>query len=117
MQQWDRYVDAETLEDIGWDRAPALIRSCTEQVWELSKSPRYCRLVQHALDLAEERMQVALVSELRTKVVEATIDPHANHVLQRAIEVMRPGAVGFVLQELADHKKGAADLARHRYGC
>merc|ERR550534_2315164 len=45
------------------------------------------------------------------------MDPHANHVVQRAIELMRPGAIPFVLSELLDHKKGIPDLARHRYGC
>jgi len=117
MQQWDRHVDNETLEKIGIDQAPALLRSCINQVWELSKSARYCRLVQHALELSDEQGQISLVSELKTRVIEATMDPHANHVLQRAVELMRPGAVHFVLDELKQHKKGASDLAKHRYGC
>lgn len=117
MQQWDSYVDGDALEDIAKDQASALIESCTNQVWELSKSVRYCRLIQHAFELADEKEQVALVSELRTRVVEATMDPNANHVLQRAIELMSPGSVHFVLQELIDYKKGMSELAKHRYGC
>jgi len=117
MQQWDRYVDNDTLEELGPDKASALLTSCSSQVWELSKSARYCRLVQHALELADEHGQLSLVSELKTRVIEATMDPHANHVLQRAVELMRPGAIRFVLEELMQHKRGVSDLAKHRYGC
>lgn len=119
MQQWDRYVDSESgsLEDITREMAPELVRSLRKQVWELSKSARYCRLVQHALEITDEVEQVSIVSELKTRVIEATMDPHANHVLQRAIELMRLGAVKFILDELMEHKRGAVNIAKHRYGC
>merc|ERR1719188_1121689 len=45
------------------------------------------------------------------------MDPNANHVLQRVVELMRPGAIQFVVEEVLGHNKGIPDLAKHRYGC
>jgi len=117
MRQWNWYVDNDKLEEIGADKTSALLESCMNQVRELSKSARYSRLVQHAFQLADEQGQARLVSELKTRVIEITMDAHSNHVLQRAIAVMRPGAVRFVLDELLQHSAGVCDLAKHRYGC
>lgn len=107
----------ESLGDISKCEMPALLRSVRGHVWQLAKDVRYCRLLQHALEIVDEGDQVMLVYELRGFVVEATRDPHANHVLQKAIELMRPTVLGFVKDELMLFEMGTVELAKHRYGC
>merc|ERR1712070_60469 len=40
--------------------------------------------------------------------------PHGNHVVAKMVEIMPPGAVGFVIESI---QKNPAELARHRFGC
>lgn len=42
--------------------------------------------------------------------------PHANHVLQRIIELLPPTAVGFIFQEMS-HKWNPDFVAKHKFGC
>lgn len=106
----------DNLEEIRRPQITMLAQSLRGRVLELALDARGCRLVQRALELADDYQQVHLMEELKGHIREALESPHANHVLQRAIELMRPSAVKFVLPELAQWGKPAA-LARHRYGC
>merc|ERR1712070_588730 len=40
--------------------------------------------------------------------------PHGNHVVAKMVEIMPPGAVGFVIESI---QKNPAEMARHRFGC
>jgi pumilio RNA-binding family len=72
-------------------------------------------VVQKAFEVAETAAErEALAKPLQGHVVEAAISPHANHVLQKCIEVLPANQVQFVLQEM---KGNAVAAARHRYGC
>jgi len=73
-----------------------------------------CRAVQLAFQVAETSEAAKLLSELMGHVERATRSPHANYVIQKAIEVMTPAACGFIAQEMRG--VGAA-VARHRFGC
>lgn len=75
-----------------------------------------CRFVQRAFDLADDKGRILMAQELRGHVQEALESPHANYVLQRAVELMRPSSVSFVLDELISAFCPVA-LAKHRYGC
>lgn len=108
--------DLDNFEDIHKPSMPLLIQSLQGRVLELALDARGCRLLQRALELGDDQQQVLLANELRGHVCEALESPHANHVLQQAIELMRPSAVHFIVPELRRWGKPSA-LARHRYGC
>mmetsp|Transcript_56361 Transcript_56361/g.175040 ORF Transcript_56361/g.175040 Transcript_56361/m.175040 type:complete len:316 (+) Transcript_56361:55-1002(+) len=85
------------------------------RVWALAQDPCGSRRVQQALEeAADDQERAGLAMELRGHVLEALQCPHANHVLQKCIELMPADRVQFVLAELKGHAVGAA---RHRYGC
>lgn len=96
---------------------------------ELAFASHGCRLVQRAMDVLDFKHQVMLVKELKSKtaqekfVFQALQDPvyspHANHVLQKCIELLPPEHVGFILDELTVEQCGKASdwLACHKYGC
>lgn len=75
-----------------------------------------CRDLQQVLELVDSETQEHYANQLRDHVTENLESPHGNHVLQRFIEVLRPSASKFVLDEL-QNSFTAPELARHRYGC
>lgn len=83
------------------------------RVWNLSQTKSGCRVVQKAL---EKQMCIAerVVMELHGHVLEAAFSPHANFVIQKAIETMPTTKITFVATEISEK---IADVARHRYGC
>lgn len=88
------------------------------RVWLLSQEPAGCRQVQEALDAAPcDAAREALVRELRGHVVKGMRDPHANHVLQKAISMMPPGSLQFMVEELLARDGLPAQAAKHRYAC
>jgi len=104
-----RQLDADDLSE----RKQA-IKSVTELAWPLAASTAGCRVVQHALDLATDSERVTLAEQLKGRVVEALMCPHANHVLQKCVELLPAESLQFVIDEMHDHVVVAA---RHRYGC
>lgn len=89
------------------------------RVWALSRDLEGCLLVQAALEDAhsdDQRSRIAL--ELEGHVWDALRCPHANHVLQKFIEVSAPRASQFIVNEIVEQgRSGAQDAARHQYGC
>lgn len=92
------------------------------KVWRLSQDARGCRAIQQALegvDGDEERESIS--EELRGHVGEAIQDPHANHVIQKCVVLLRPAACQFIIDELMvarlEDGVGAAGAARNRYAC
>jgi len=88
------------------------------QVWELSQDAAGCRQVQQALEEADQKLQMVLVSELRGHVLQAIECPHANYVLQKCIIMMPHTGFQFILNELLAGGSDAVRAAvRHKYGC
>jgi len=87
------------------------------QVWTLARDAKGSRVVQKALDDADcDDTRLALAFELRTHVWEALKCPHANHVLQKCIETMRPAHSQFIIDELLQPGRMAvARAARDRF--
>lgn len=98
---------------IGIIAAPREVWGC---VVPLALDQDGCRVLQSALDQADSACRTAMANEMKGNVCKAVDSPHANHVLQRFIEVLAPGSVRFILQELSQGQHPTA-LARHRFGC
>jgi hypothetical protein len=90
------------------------------QVRKLASESRGSRLVQLALQIAafeNDNVLKALILELQGWVQEAVNSPHANHVLQKAIEFARPSSLPFVIPELMACFCNSAEIAKHQFGC
>jgi len=88
------------------------------QVWRLSQTAGGSRQVQDALDAAGgARARGAIAAELRGHVAKALRCPHANHVLQKLIDIGEPEEARFISEELLARPGLASQAARHRYGC
>lgn len=98
----------------GGEERKAAMAALRGQVRRLALEPFGCRLVQQALQVADQRGRLALVAELRGHVREAMDSPHGNYVVQEVVKVMPTTLVSFVAKELAS---AGAHAARHRYGC
>jgi hypothetical protein len=92
----------------------AAIEALIGSVEELAFDAAACRVVQKALELGEEEEVVALSSELHGRVREAIHSPHANHVVQKMVEVLPASSLDFVVEEILG---AGAEFARHRFGC
>lgn len=91
------------------------IEALKGHVWDLSRHPVGCRLVQLALERGNQQEAASLALELKTHVQEAMTSPHANYVLQKLVtQLTWSKGASFVAWEL---RGDAADLARHRFGC
>lgn len=87
-----------------------------DRVFQLAMDTNGCRLVQAALQAGSRQAQTDIVAELKGHVCEMVGSPHANHVLQRLIELLPPSSVTFVLDEMA--ARWSPDyIARHKFGC
>lgn len=84
------------------------------KVWALAQEAAGCRLVQLALDRADQREAAILAQELHGHVCEAATSPHANYVLQKVVSQLSVSTSSFVAEELAGN---CAKIVRHRYGC
>mmetsp|Transcript_12668 Transcript_12668/g.39936 ORF Transcript_12668/g.39936 Transcript_12668/m.39936 type:complete len:319 (+) Transcript_12668:43-999(+) len=87
------------------------------RVWILSREPEGCRHVQSALECGNsDEARAAIAAELRGHVWEAIRCPHANHVIQKCIIMLRPRAAQFIVDEIM---KGPIvfQAVRHKYGC
>jgi len=92
----------------------AAIEALVGNVAELSFDASACRVVQKAIEFGEEEEGVALSAELQGSVRESIRSPHANHVVQKMVEVLPPASLGSVVEEILG---AGAEVARHRYGC
>jgi hypothetical protein len=87
-----------------------------DQVFRLAMDGDGCRLVQAALQEGSRGAQSDIVAELKGHVCEMVASPHANHVLQRLIELLPPSSVRFVLEEMT--ARWSPDyIAKHKFGC
>ncbi|CAE8634653.1 unnamed protein product [Polarella glacialis] len=105
----------------GWARfLPCQLQAAVVQgVWSLSQKARGCRRVQEAIvACTTDQQRESIAKELLGHIWDAARCPHANFVLQRLIEAMRPTASQFIIDEILQHgSRAAAQVARHKYGC
>jgi len=101
------------IEAGGVARAAA-IEALLGSVQELAFDADACRVVQRALELAEQDVAAELASEMKGCVREAIESPHANHVIQKILDVLPACQTLFIVDEVVGF---AAEVARHRYGC
>eukprot|EP00442_Polarella_glacialis_P045053 CAMPEP_0115152138 /NCGR_PEP_ID=MMETSP0227-20121206/65997_1 /TAXON_ID=89957 /ORGANISM="Polarella glacialis, Strain CCMP 1383" /LENGTH=647 /DNA_ID=CAMNT_0002562719 /DNA_START=210 /DNA_END=2155 /DNA_ORIENTATION=+ len=101
------------LEDA--DGRPELMELLATHAWDMACTAGGTRVVQKALEVASAAERVMLTEQMQGHVREAfASSPHANHVLQKCIELISPDRVQFVLAEM---RGNAVAAARHRYGC
>jgi hypothetical protein len=92
----------------------AAIEALIGNVPDLAFDASACRVVQKALEFGEEEEVVALSLELHGSLREAIRSPHANHVVQKLVEVLPLPSLSFVAEEMLG---AGPEIARHRYGC
>ena len=75
-----------------------------------------CRVLQSALDDADNRCRVAIAEAFRGNVCSTIDSENGNHVLQRVVELVAPQSIRFIVSEICEHSSPAF-ISRHRYGC
>jgi hypothetical protein len=103
----------DQLDGSGADRKVA-ISSIRDHVLDLAFGQQGCRLVQAALEKANQKEILEISDGLRGHVGRAVKSPNANYVLQKIVEILPTTMASFVADELLDI---AGEVARHRYGC
>lgn len=113
--------DAEALDKLrlkllegGKKNVKHVLSSISGHVWRLSRDAEGCRVVQLALEQADQHEAAELAKELFGHVQEAATCPHANYVLQKLVSQLTFNTVKFVAEELGN---ACVRIARHRYGC
>jgi len=92
----------------------AAIEALVGSVPDLAFDASACRVVQKAIEFGEEEEVVSLCLELQGRIRDAIRSPHANHVIQKLVEVLPQPSLGFVVEEMLG---AGPEVARHRYGC
>ena len=82
----------------GIDELPSEVWGC---IVPLAMDKIGCRVLQSALDGADSGCRTAMASELRGNIRKAVDSQHANHVVQRAVELIAPESVRFIVLELS----------------
>jgi pumilio RNA-binding family len=95
----------------------AIIEWLLPAVVDLSLSSAGTMVVQVAIGVANTEDQEKLNFCLRGHVMQLLESPYGNFVLQKAVVMMPPHAVKFILDELSCAPGGWAGLAKHRFGC
>jgi len=85
-------------------------------VVSLALDSRGCRLLQDAMEVCDSFTRRELLMEFQGHVRKALESPHANHVLQRAVELMAPTTTRFLLDELT-RTWDLASVVQHKFGC
>jgi len=104
---------AKALEEGGEAREAALDQ-LRGSVVQLTFDQQGCRLVQTAIQVADQTAVAELLAELRFHVQSAIASPHGNYVVQTIITALPTAMSNFVVQELLGV---GGQVARHRFGC
>jgi len=92
----------------------AAIAAIEDEVVHMAFHPEGCRVVQLALEVARDGSRLKLADAFKTHVIEAALDPSANFVIQKMIEVLPVAFTSFVPKELKGFVK---EVASNRHGC
>lgn len=101
------------LEGGGDERSTAL-EALRGRIFDLAFDKPGCRVVQVAIEVANQQDASALCSELKGSVRKAIRCPHANYTIQKIVQVLPPSHVLFIVKELIG---AGREIARHSYGC
>lgn len=115
-QECIRLLGLRSAADVSEEHLSSLMVWMVGRVREFAMDAVGCHIVQQVLHSANASIQRKVVCEMKGHVQQALESPHANHVLQRAINLLAPSAVRFILDELVQCVNPAA-LARHPFGC
>lgn len=102
------------LESNDSKKQQLVLQWVVQEFWPLAFDKRGCRVVQKAMDVGSPAYQLQLLGNLPGYVYDALQSAHANYVLQKFIEVVRPERIQFIVNELAEN---VVYVARHRFGC
>lgn len=115
---------SESLDDLSFSRSTSeselsddgCITGC---VWDLSQRTKGCRRVQQALEdpSISDAARSALALELKGKVRQCARSACGNYVLQKFIQVLRPQACQFIIDEIMEEPEEVSNLAKHQYAC
>merc|ERR1712203_7773 len=72
---------------------------------------------QSLLQMSDDKVRSAIAREPKGHVWQALASPHANHVLQACIILLRPKDMQFVFDELHSKLRGPTLASQHKYGC
>jgi len=103
-----------SLQNVDGETFRATLDEVVSSVWWLAWTKRGSRIVQEAVEVGNIEDHKQIVGQLHGHVLEALKSPHANHVLQKCIEVMSPDQLQFAITEIQPELSFAA---RHRFGC
>eukprot|EP00438_Fugacium_kawagutii_P019178 Skav219367 [mRNA] locus=scaffold76:609536:611115:- [translate_table: standard] len=114
---WFNKQTCEQLQEQlqGASDVSSAVEALVGHVWDLSRHPLGCRLVQTAMERSSQKQAAILAGELRGHVQEAMTSPHANYVLQKMVTHLTWHSCSFVAEELQGDS--ASHYARHRFGC
>mmetsp|Transcript_52867 Transcript_52867/g.83978 ORF Transcript_52867/g.83978 Transcript_52867/m.83978 type:complete len:400 (-) Transcript_52867:321-1520(-) len=130
VKELEGFIEAAAEEDpISAATKEAIFEKCKGNVKALAYDSHGCRLLQSSFGMLEDdKMLKELVDELKGHILEASVNMHGNHVLQRAIDLLRPSDANSVFQELVtgpvsftgdgwSEPWDATQIARSKYGC
>lgn len=100
--------------EAGGELRESVLDALQGNVAELAFDVSACRVVQQALEIAEPGIVISFTNEMQGRILDALICPHANHVLQKIIQVLPASHMNFLIREIIG---SAVKVARHRYGC
>eukprot|EP00747_Dinoflagellata_sp_TGD_P161920 gnl/TRDRNA2_/TRDRNA2_178959_c0_seq1.p1 gnl/TRDRNA2_/TRDRNA2_178959_c0~~gnl/TRDRNA2_/TRDRNA2_178959_c0_seq1.p1 ORF type:complete len:434 (+),score=85.96 gnl/TRDRNA2_/TRDRNA2_178959_c0_seq1:86-1387(+) len=103
----------EQLEAGGEARSDALA-ALAGSIQSLAFDAAGCRLVQTALKEAGQQQACDFLAELAGQARACCSSPHANYVIQKAIEVLPTSLAATIAEELLG---SGYEVARHRFGC
>jgi len=92
----------------------AAIAEIRGSVRRLTFEPAGCRIVQSALEKADQQSAADMVSELHGCVRRAIASPHGNYVIQKVVDALPIALSRFVVDEILEDCSG---IVRHRFGC
>lgn len=84
------------------------------RILDLAFDKSGCRVVQVAIEVANQQEAAGLCSELKGSVRKAIRCPHANYIIQKIVQVLPPSHAPFIARELIG---AGREMARHSYGC
>jgi hypothetical protein len=99
---------------MGYGERSAVISEIRGSVRRLTFDAAGCRVVQRAIEVAEQQQAAELAAELLGIVRRVIMSPHGNFVIQKIIEVLPIRQSTFIVAELIG---AGAKFSSNRYGC
>eukprot|EP00764_Aduncisulcus_paluster_P011954 gnl/Carplike_NY0171/4893_a6666_274.p1 GENE.gnl/Carplike_NY0171/4893_a6666_274~~gnl/Carplike_NY0171/4893_a6666_274.p1 ORF type:complete len:630 (+),score=157.33 gnl/Carplike_NY0171/4893_a6666_274:17-1906(+) len=109
------YIYQKFLEVSELPKKDMLGRKLRKRILYLSYHVYGCRVVQKALEVVSDAVKIELVQEIRGEVVALMKDQNANHVCQRALELVVPKEVDFMIKAI--EADDVVQLSMHPYAC